>query len=63
MNENEILRQCYAYALGYYDGLSYGNEVTKDTVDALYRHYYKVGYERGVSDYCEETDLEEFDED
>lgn len=53
MNENEVLKQCQAYALGYHDGLTYGNEETRDTIDAHYRHYYKIGYERGVSDYCD----------
>jgi hypothetical protein len=54
-NENEVVRQCQAYAMGYHDGITYGNEETRDIIADVYRHYYKIGYERGVSDYCDEA--------
>jgi hypothetical protein len=42
----------YAYALGYYEGRSYGEQCSawKTEEEAL---AYKWGYEVGVKDYCE----------
>jgi hypothetical protein len=41
----------YAYAIGYYDGRAEGvyNNPYEDKEMA---HNYKIGYDRGVADYC-----------
>jgi hypothetical protein len=41
-----------AYALGYYDGRHHGSEDTPEDYDDEERYLYKVGYQRGVTDYC-----------
>ena len=41
----------YAYAIGYYDGRSEGVD-NNPYEDRELRHSYRLGYDRGVSDYC-----------
>lgn len=55
MSYNEML---YAYARGYYDGRVEGVE-NNPFEDDESRASYSNGYERGVSDYCEETHCDE----
>ena len=40
-----------AYALGYYDGRSEGVEENMYH-DEESRHWYRLGYDAGVADYC-----------
>ena len=44
----------YWYARGYYEGRAFGND---EGLDAAYsdqtRHAYRMGYDVGVSDYCD----------
>jgi hypothetical protein len=47
MNHVEL----YAYALGYYDGRT--NGVENAPIDEKKRVVYIMGFDRGVSDYCE----------
>ena len=47
MNHDEL----YAYALGYYDGRTNGVENAPNEDSA--RMYYILGFDRGVTDYCE----------
>lgn len=55
MNEQKY----YAYALGYYYGRAEGfhNDPFSNDSDEL-RYLFKLGYDAGVSDYCEEFDEE-----
>lgn len=41
-----------AYAVGYFEGRTLGFENTQFE-DDVSRHYYRLGYDRGVADYCE----------
>lgn len=54
MNYREEER-CYAYALGYCDGCTEGDEANPYRDGDDRRHYYRAGYDRGVADYCEMT--------
>ena len=46
--------QYRAYALGYYDGRTYGSPVTMGTeFTAEESSLYRMGYDAGVTDYCE----------
>ena len=45
------------FAFGYYDGRQFGYENTRPNND-IQKLYYRLGYDRGVSDYCDE--LEEY---
>lgn len=47
------LQSAHAYAIGYYAGRAYGEELNPYTADEL-RHAYRLGYDRGVSDFCAE---------
>ena len=52
-----------AYALGYYYGRalgSYGYE-DLDGLNDIELHEFKMGYDLGVSDYCQEFEAEEID--
>lgn len=52
MNFNS--KQYRAYALGYYDGRTYGSPVTMGTeFTAEESSLYRIGYDAGVADYCE----------
>lgn len=51
MNE----KQMYFYAIGYYEGRALGYSNTEINGDAE-RHYYNIGYEKGVFDYCQEIE-------
>ena len=46
--------QIYWYARGYYEGRAHGND---EGINATYsdgtRHAYRIGYDAGVSDYCD----------
>lgn len=58
MNENStILSFAVAYATGYYDGRTSGTQANVYT-DNTQRTAYRLGYDRGVSDYCEELEGE-----
>ena len=41
-----------AYAKGYWDGRSIGVEKIPERFTDAQRHYYKLGYQKGVSDFC-----------
>jgi hypothetical protein len=49
----------YEYALGYYDGRAEG-VYNNPYEDREMRHAYKLGYDKGVADYCH-YELEEHD--
>jgi hypothetical protein len=42
----------YCFALGYYNGRSKGVSDTENLPDD-FRHYYNLGYDAGVTDYCD----------
>lgn len=50
------LNEIYAYATGYYDGRSEGWEQNKYDPEQSERHWYTLGYETGVADYCREME-------
>ena len=58
MNNTVTWEEMYAYALGYYYGRSQGNDPDPydDETESTCRHYYKEGYQSGVSDYCDEEE-------
>ena len=45
------LEQARAYAIGYYDGRSFGKENNGFTDDL--HHAYGLGYQAGITDYCQ----------
>jgi len=49
-NDKWTLERVYVYARGYYDGRSIGVSEFPFEDDTL-RHYYNVGYDRGVTDF------------
>lgn len=54
--------EMYVYAIGYYDGRAVGHKRPDDMRPVgAFAFRYKEGYERGVSDYCEE-EIEPSDE-
>ena len=48
----KITREHEAYALGYYDGRATGMEQNPFEPEDESRHWYRIGYDAGVSDYC-----------
>jgi hypothetical protein len=42
-----------AYALGYYDGRAFGNSTRPRFENEKANLFYKLGYDRGVADYCD----------
>lgn len=49
----------YWYARGYYDGRNHGYMADEKLADAMgdqARHSYRMGYDAGVTDYCDEVD-------
>jgi len=45
-----------AYALGYYHGRAFGNDEANPCEDDESKHFYRMGYDAGVADYCEENE-------
>lgn len=50
--KNDSISLARAYAQGYWDGRSIGNDRPWDGYTDLERHFYNMGYESGVADYC-----------
>lgn len=50
------VEEVYAYAVGYYDGRSNGEDKNYYAPEHSERHWYTLGYETGVSDYCRELE-------
>lgn len=48
-----------AYALGYYHGRAFGVDSVPDSYNDSAVHFYRRGYDAGVSDYCREAHNEE----
>jgi hypothetical protein len=48
-----ITLEIEAYALGYYDGRAYGNQNRPRFENEKANLFYKLGYDRGVADFCE----------
>lgn len=46
-----------AYALGYYHGRAVGNDEGNPFEDDETKHLYRMGYDAGVADYCEEEEF------
>ena len=55
--------QEYAFALGYYQGRVVGvweNEDIRDwDFNSQHQHFYKLGYDVGVADYCKDEEQTE----
>lgn len=50
--------ELYAFAVGYYDARSKGNENCPFDLDHL-KSMYNLGYEAGIHDYCRENHPED----
>ena len=50
---------CIAYATGYWDGRSEGNDNNQYDHSDPKKYYYSLGYESGVGDYCRLDETEE----
>ena len=50
------VRTVYAYALGYYEGRVNGVDENNPFDDSNERWAFKLGYNRGVTDYCDEQE-------
>lgn len=50
-----------AYALGYYHGRAFGTESVPDAYNDSAVHFYRRGYDSGVTDYCREAHPEEWE--
>lgn len=48
----------YAFAKGYYDGRVVGIDMNPYEHEDESRHWYRVGYDAGVSDYCKDENLD-----
>jgi hypothetical protein len=55
-------QQLYAYALGYYQGRVVGQFEYSgwEEMSEVEQHFFRIGYDRGVSDYCD-LDVDEHD--
>ena len=59
MSNETNFEHMYAYAIGYYAGKAEGVYQNPYDQDKQERHLYTLGYDAGVSDYCEETHPED----
>jgi len=50
---NITLQQCHAYAMGFNDGYHKGFRTDFPDANPQYKHYYNVGYDKGVADWAE----------
>jgi len=53
MTNNITLAQCHAYAMGFDDGYHKGFRTDYPDANPHYRHYYNVGYDRGIAEWAE----------
>ena len=52
----EEFKTHYAFAIGYFDGFTHGFANNLEHVEESGRHFYNIGYDRGVDDYCDDSE-------